>query len=169
MLTATAYTHRHNQVAKIIHLKLALQHKLLTTNTPYYEYNPSAVLENEDCKLYWDRSVITDRTILANRPDIILVLKRQKHTFLIDIAVPNTHNLQQSYGEKLDKYGELAEEIKKMWQQEEISILPIVISTTGVVPKTLPRNLQQLNIHPHTTTKIQKSVLLNTCNTVRKL
>lgn len=168
MMSATDYTHRHNQVAKIIHLKLALHHKLLHSKTPYYEYNPSGVIENDDCKLYWDRSVITDRTIHANRPDIILTMKQQKLTYLIDVTVPNTHNLQKSYGEKLNKYSELAEEIKKIWRQDRVTILPMVISTTGIVPKTLPRNLKQLNIDPHTITQIQKSVLLNTCNSVRK-
>lgn len=167
-LSATDYTHRHNQVAKIIHRRLALQHKLIPSAPPYYEYTPAAILENEDYRMYWDRSVITDRKILANRPDIIVTYKTQKQTYVIDITVPNTHNLQQSYGEKLNKYCELAEEIKKMWQQDKVTILPIIISTTGVVPKSLSKNLEIIDIHPHVVTKIQKAVLLNTCNTVRK-
>jgi hypothetical protein len=55
--------------------------------------NNNNVLENDNCKLYWDRSVITDKTIPSNRPDITFINKTTRNTFLIDIAVPNTHNL----------------------------------------------------------------------------
>ncbi len=40
--------------------------KLITTDNPCYKYEPQPVLEKESTKIYWDRPVITDRTILAN-------------------------------------------------------------------------------------------------------
>ena len=57
--------------------------------------------------------MLADRTIIANRPDIILTIKDSKMTYFIDITIPNTHNLQQAYGEKLNKYLKLVEEIEK--------------------------------------------------------
>jgi hypothetical protein len=63
----------------------------------------------------WDRIVITDKHIPANRPDIILINKTDKVIYLIDIAVPNNNNnLMKTYNEKVNKYQELAEEIKRM-------------------------------------------------------
>ena len=169
VLASTDYTHRHNQMAKVIHQELALHYELISTRVPYYEYTPESVLESSGCKLYWDRSVLTDRTILANRPDIILTIKNSKMTYLIDITIPNTHNLQQAYGEKLNKYLELAEEIRKMWRQDRVLMVPLVMSATGVVPKTLPKNLKELGIFGGgIITTVQKAVLLSTCATVRR-
>ena len=67
-------------------------------------------------------------------------------TYIIDISIPNTHNLQQAYGEKLNKYLELGEEIKKMWRQDRVLMVPLVMSATGVIQKTLPKNLKELGI-----------------------
>jgi hypothetical protein len=49
-------------------------------------------MENDNFKLYWNRSIITDKTIPANRPDITAMNKKTKNTFFIDKAVPNTHS-----------------------------------------------------------------------------
>jgi hypothetical protein len=60
---------------------------------PYYMYIPNTILENEINKLYLDRSLITNKTIHNNRPDIILVDKVSKTEYFIDTAIPNNHNL----------------------------------------------------------------------------
>jgi hypothetical protein len=62
------------------------------------------VLENDNFKLYWNRSIITDKTIPSNRPDITLTNKKTKNTFPVDIAIPNTHNLAKTITEKQKKY-----------------------------------------------------------------
>ena len=46
-----------------------------------------------------------------NGPDITFVNKKTKNTFLIDIAVPNTHNLAKTITDKQNKYQELANEM----------------------------------------------------------
>ncbi|XP_028174995.1 uncharacterized protein LOC114363470 [Ostrinia furnacalis] len=168
VLAHKEYTHRHDNVAKHIHQLLALKYKLLDTHTAYYKYKPRNVLENETAKLYWNRDIITDRTILSNRPDITLTLKDSKTTYLIDIAVPNTHNLKQKHTEKIQKYLPLADEIKQMWHQDIVRIVPIVISSTGVVPKTLSAALKLLEFHKNTYISLQKSIVIDTCSIVRR-
>jgi hypothetical protein len=37
--------------------------------------------------------MITDKTVPSNQPDVTLMNKTTKNTFLTDIGVPNTHNL----------------------------------------------------------------------------
>lgn len=94
-LTQNDYTQRHNQLVNIIHQKLADKHKLTQEPyAPYYKYSPKSVLENQRYKMYYDRTIITDHTIYNNRPDITLIDKQSKHTYIIDIAVPNTNNIQ---------------------------------------------------------------------------
>jgi hypothetical protein len=64
--------------------------------------------------------------------------KKTKKTFLIDIAVPNTHNLAKTINDKQNKYQELVNEICAMWKQNAAQVIPNVISSTGVIPKSLP-------------------------------
>ena len=93
--------------------------------------------------------------------------KKTKNTFLIDIAVPNSHNLAKIITEKQNKYQELANEICAMWKQNAAQVIPIVISSTEVIPKSLPQNLKRLNLHQNTYIEMQKSVILGTCSIVR--
>jgi hypothetical protein len=59
----------------------------------HYIYKPESCLENDNYKLYFDRTVLTDIHIQHNRPDIIILNKQQKQAYLLDIAVPNSHNI----------------------------------------------------------------------------
>jgi hypothetical protein len=62
--------------------------------------------------------------------------KKTKNIFLIDITVPNTHNLTKTISDKQNKYQELANEICAMWKQNAAQLTPIVITSTGVIPVT---------------------------------
>jgi hypothetical protein len=117
--------------------------------------------------MYWNRSIIMDKTIPSNRPDITLMNKKTKNTFLIDIAVPNTHRLAKTITNKQNKYQKLANEICVMWKPNAAQVMPIVISSAGVIPKSLSQNLKRLNLHPNTYIQKQKSVILGTRSIVR--
>jgi hypothetical protein len=54
-----------------------------------------------------------------------------------------------------------------MWKQNTAQVIPLVILSTAVIPKSLSQSLKRLNLHPNTYTQIQKSVILGTCSTVR--
>jgi hypothetical protein len=75
-LASSEYTNQHNDIAKIIHQKLALKYGLLKEKVPYYKCTPDTVLESDTHKLLWDRTILTDRTIPYNRPDIVLTFKK---------------------------------------------------------------------------------------------
>ena len=117
-LAPTECVKRRDGLAKIIHQKLAEAAELIEDKSPYYKYTPASVLENENFKLYWNRSILTDKTIPFNRPDITSMNKKTKNTFLIDIAVPNKHNLAITITDKQNKYQELANEICAVWKQK---------------------------------------------------
>jgi hypothetical protein len=59
--------------------------------------NKTTNIVNDNYKLYFDRTVLTDIHIQLNRPDIIILNKQQKQAYLLDIAVPNSHNITQTY------------------------------------------------------------------------
>jgi len=71
------------------------------------------------------------------------------NAFLIDTAVPNTHNLAKTITDKQNKHQELANEICAMWKQKAAQVIPIVISSTGVIGKSLSQSLTRLNLHPN--------------------
>jgi len=166
-LAPTEYVKRRDGLAKIIHQKLAEAAEFIGDKSPYYKYTPANVLENENFKLYWNRSILTEKTMPFNRPNITFMNKKTKNTFLIDIAVPNTHNLTKTITDKQNKYQDLANEICVIWNQKAAQLIPIVISSTGIIPKSLSQSLTRLNLHPNTYIQLQKSVILGTCSIVR--
>jgi fructose-1,6-bisphosphatase/sedoheptulose 1,7-bisphosphatase-like protein len=93
--------------------------------------------------------------------------KKTKNTFLIDIAIPNTHNLAKTRTKKQNKYQELLKEICDMWKHDAVQAVPIVISATGIIPKSLSQSLKRLNLHPNTYIQTQTVVILGTCSIVR--
>jgi hypothetical protein len=106
--------------------------------------------------------------IKHNRPDIIILNKQQKQAYLLDIAVPNSHNITQTYNTKINKYLELSVAMRNLWCLEKISILPLVISATGIVPQSLFKNLKILDLDNTLVVEIQKGILLYSCHIVRK-
>lgn len=162
------YTERHNNVAKQIHRLLALKYKLIDKAEPYYKYKPLNVLNNEQAKLYWDRDIITDKTTKNNRPDITLTLKEENITYLIDISIPNSENIRKKYTEKIQKYIPLADEIRQMWHQHTVKIIPIILSSTALIPKSLHTSLKELGLHKNIFIQLQKSVIIDTCSIVRR-
>jgi hypothetical protein len=75
-------------VAKIIHMNLAVKFNLLKSTQPHYSYTPESCLENDNYKLHFDRTVLTDIHIKHNRPDIIILNKQQKQAYLLDTGCP---------------------------------------------------------------------------------
>ena len=84
--------------------------------------------------------------------------KKTKNIFLIDIAVPNMHNLAKTITDKQNKYQELANEICAMLKQKAAQVILTVSSSTGVIPKSLSQSLTTLNLHPNTYIQLQKNL-----------
>jgi hypothetical protein len=130
-------------------------------------YKPESCLENDNYKLYFDRTVLTD--IQHNRLDIIILNKQQKQAYLLDIAVPNSHNITQTYNTKINKYLELSVAMRNLWCLEKKSILPFIISATGIVTQSLFKNLKILDLENTLVVEIQKGILLYSCHIVRNI
>lgn len=167
-LTQSDYLKRHNNVAKIIHLELLKYYKVTPHLPYYYSYTPEPVIENENIKIYFDRTIRSGHTREHNRPDLTIVDKKTKSATIIDIAVPLSRNMIKTRHEKISKYSELAVEMKAMWNLTNIRIVPIIISSIGLIPKGLREDLASLHLKPDILKTIQKAVIIDTCHTVRK-
>jgi hypothetical protein len=98
-------------------------------------------MENDSAKLYWDKQIISDKILEYNKPDIILIDRKTNKGIIIDIVVPDSQNIQKTISTKITKYQSLHIELKRMWKLAEVIVVPVVLSATGVIPKTLERNL----------------------------
>jgi hypothetical protein len=56
--------------------------------------------------------------------------------------------------------------MRNLWCLEKISILPLIISATGIVPQSVFKNLKILDLE--NTLVVQKGMLLYSCHIVRK-
>ena len=54
----------------------------------WYENEPRTVTEKNSVTILWDMPIHTDRTITANRPDIVLKNKKDKTCLLVDKTIP---------------------------------------------------------------------------------
>jgi len=95
---------------------------------------------------------------------IVVVVVNNNNNNNNNKAAPNTHNLAKTIIDKQNKYQELANEIWATWKQKAAQVIPIVISSTGVIPKSLSQSLTRFNLHPNTYIQLQKSAILGTCS-----
>lgn len=69
--------------------------------------------------------------------------------------------------EKINNYSELGVEIARVSNMLR-EVVPVVVAALGSIPKDLHRHLQSLGIKVHVS-MLQKSALLGTANTLRKV
>lgn len=59
----------------------------------------------------------------------------------------NTHDLSATYNEKLHEYQrDLAMEIKELRVVDVVEIRPIILSATGIAPKTLSKHFERAQL-----------------------
>ena len=56
-----------------------------------------------------------------------------------------------------------------MWDQEKVTVVPIIIGATGEVPHTLLESIKKLNLKENIYHQLQKIVLIETSGIVRRV
>ena len=145
ILADNAYTQRHDNIARLVHLRLAEGNGLIQPNKfQWYNYEPETVLENNDIKLLWNLQIHTDKRLKHNKPDLVLINKKMKSCKIIDIACPSDYNVIRKRTEKLQNYTDLAIEIRKLWKLNSVEIIPVIIGVTGTIYNGMIDDLQKL-------------------------
>ena len=91
-LVGTSYKKRHDAVGRRLHWCLCSQFGFPVVKE-WWKHNPRSVEESESVKLLWVFTITTDRTIHANRPDLILLLKEERRAYLVDFSCPFDNNV----------------------------------------------------------------------------
>jgi hypothetical protein len=109
------------------------------------------------------RPVTRDNEIIATT----IIISMLQYAYLVDVAIPNSHNLHSTITEKLQNYTDLTERLVRIWQLKTAYIMPLVLSTTGIIPNKLHESLKLLNLRPVLHILMLKAVILNTCRIIR--
>ena len=64
-------------------------------------HNPEKVVTNGHAKILWDLPIQTDKHLLHNRPDIVLINYKEQTGLIIDIVVPRNKNIQDTKLKKI--------------------------------------------------------------------
>jgi len=117
---------------------------------------------------YWDRSVITDKTVDFNRPGTVLTDRENKTALVIDTAVPLPHKPPKTEVEKITKYETLLWKLKMPGSLTTYYIYPLVVSAKEVVTKNFLKYLENIRLTENVLRVGLKALLLQTCRIVSK-
>ena len=86
---------------------------------------------------------------------------------IIDVAVSGDAKVELKEKEKIDKYQDLAKELRKLWKVKT-RVVPIVIGALRTIPKGLVGQLESIGVNLDVA-QIQKTVLLGTARILRRV
>ena len=133
----------------------------------WYEHKPEVVMENHKCKILWDFTVQTDHEIRGRRPDVVVVQKDENLCQIIDFACPYDGRVDTKELEKIERYQNLARELRKIWDMK-VKVILLVIGALGTTPIKLRNWLKEIGIETQIT-ELQKTVLVHTVRILRKV
>ena len=123
--------------------------------------------KDDNITIMWDMPVNTDRTITANRPDIIAKDSVNSTCKLIDMSVPSDRKIALKESEKKSKYKDLELEKQRMWHMKT-KVIPVVVGALGTVKKGMVENIKKVSERA-TVTEIQKICMLGSARILRKV
>ena len=152
------------------HISIGVSVKIMISRSQINGTNTRQRLKhNKDNNLtiMWDMPVNTDRTITANRPDIIVKDSVNSTCKLTDMTVPSDRNIALKEIEKKSKYKDLELEIQRMWHMKTI-VIPVVVGALGTVKKGMIENIEKVSKRANVT-EIQKICMLGSARIIRKV
>ena len=166
ILTPNEYKNHHDRVSQYLHWKIC-RHYSISTPSNWYEDHPDPVTEGKDVSILCNFPIHTDRTIQANRPDIVIKDKRNDTCLLIDMSVPSDNNVAAKVFEKLSKYKDLEIEVEKMWHLKTTTI-PVVVGALGLIKKGTNAFIEKILGSPPLQ-EVQKIVLNSTAHLLKRV
>ena len=164
-LAGTKYTARHDKVGTYIHW-CVLKDLGIEVCNEWYKHVPEKTVEKDDITIMWDSSIITEKKVPANRPDVTIHNRKERSAMLIDFSVPNDTNIVTKTAEKLIKYRDLEVEVKKCWNLKTVQTVPVVIGALGAVSTDHKQYLKLISKNIEAKI-VQKTALLGTANILR--
>ena len=90
--------------------------------------------ENNTLKIFRDSQIQTGNPIPVTIPKIVLIDKKKRSWHLKEFAVPVDHRVKMKESEKIDKYLDLARELKKLLNMN-VTVISVVTGARGTIRK----------------------------------
>ena len=168
VLAQRQYKLRHDLVGRRVHWEICRKHAIACTDK-WYEHVPENTTTSADgnVEILWDVEIKTGKKVKHNRPDIVVKNVKENKWELVDVTVPMDHRVKAKEDEKIEKYLDLATEVRQD-HHVKVEIIPIVIGALGTIPKRLEKYLKVLGI-PDIVGSVQMSVLICTGKILRNV
>ena len=166
-LAQREYRKRHDKVALRVQWEMCRKYGM-ECNDKWYDHQPLPTTENGEVRITWDMTIYTDKVLKHNRPDITPVHKDTQKCTLIDIAVPADQNITRTEEKKVEKYQELAFEIRRIHGASKVTIIPIVIGALGSISNGAKTWFGKLDV-PDFLGSVQLSAILGTAHLLQKV
>jgi hypothetical protein len=108
-----------------------------------------------------------DRTVLNNKPDIIIRVNGKGTCMLKDVSIPGDRNVIQKEAEKILKYKDLTIIIQRMWNVKT-RVIPVIIGAAGTISKSFRKYMSTIPGN-HEVKKLQKTAIWGTAHILRKV
>ena len=131
-------------MGKRIHWDVSKKNKI-QVKKKWYEHQPAPVTENEECKILWDFNVQMDHVNEARRPDMIIIDKVEKLCQIVDFAVPYDTKVNTKEVEKIEKYQDLARELRNLLDMK-MSIIAVIDGELGTTLKNICKRMEYIGI-----------------------
>jgi hypothetical protein len=141
----SAYIHRHNAALRVLYYHLRHSYKI--DETPLLPYAPGdieSVVENDRSRVYWNFAFSTTQQIQANKPDIVLLDKEAKSMYVIEFSAPAETNITVKEEHKRTKYQDLLFELKRLYPENNIQLVVLIIGVLGGMKDTLLSELRKI-------------------------
>jgi len=117
--------------------------------------------------ILWYQQVQTDRTILNNKPHIIIRDNEKGTCTLIDFSLSGDRNVIKKEADKILKYIDLKIEIQRMWNVKT-KVISVIIGATGTISKSFRKYVSNIP-GKHEVKELQKTAVLGTAHILRKV
>ena len=170
----TSYIHRHNDALRVLYYHL--RHCYGIDETPILPFAPNdieAVVENDNCRIYWNYPFPTTHLIQANKPDIVLLEKRTSSMYVIEFSAPAETNIDIKEREKRAKYIDLVGELRRLYPECSVRLVVLVVGVLGGIKDTILAELRKIpacqNSPEQLVMKMQKAVVLGSLRLLRQM
>ena len=117
----------------------------------------------------WDFSIQTDHVIEAQRPDLVVVVKKERSCKIINFAITGDGRIEEKEKDKIKKNIKNQEgSYIRCGMLKRMKIIPLFVGSLGAIPKQFGNRLKQIGITAGTA-QVQKTVLLGTARILRKV
>jgi len=117
--------------------------------------------------ILWNQNVQPDRTILNNKPDIIISDNEKGTCMLIVVEISGDKNMIKNEAEMILKCKDLTIEIQRMWNVKT-KVIPVIIGVTGTISNTFRKYVSNI-LGKHEVKELQKTAILGTAHILRKV